>query len=32
VIRANGQQIINRPLAEVEAAWRAAIPSIMEIS
>lgn len=31
VIRANGQEVINRPLAEVESAWRATIPSIMEI-
>jgi phosphoribosylformylglycinamidine synthase len=32
VIKVNGQQVINRTVAEVEAAWRGVLPQLLEVS
>ncbi|HVG19042.1 MAG TPA: phosphoribosylformylglycinamidine synthase subunit PurL [Blastocatellia bacterium] len=32
VINVNGEQIVNRPVAEVEAAWRGVLPRMLEVS
>jgi phosphoribosylformylglycinamidine synthase len=32
VIKVNGEQVVNRPVAEVEAAWRGVLPQMLEVS
>jgi hypothetical protein len=32
VIKVNGEQVVNRSVAEVEAAWRSVLPEALEVS